>query len=242
MFADSLLDSQSLNRSRRGWATLVSFSLQALAVTCVLTVPLFYTQVLPRLESVSRVISPPIGAPPAQSPAPRRESSGGERSLFTNLQVNAFTIPRQIPITIENGPDQPPPAFPYTGTGAEPGSSTLPDGILGSSGTAAPPIPRRSETAQPPRISLMMEGSLIRRVEPQYPVIAKNMGVQGTVVLAAVISREGTIEQLQVVSGHPLLVQAALRAVREWRYRPYILNDAPVEVDTQITVNFILHK
>jgi protein TonB len=88
----------------------------------------------------------------------------------------------------------------------------------------------------------MMEGSLIRRVEPQYPVIAKNMGVQGTVVLAAVISREGTIEQLQVVRGHPLLVQAALRAVREWRYRPYILNDAPVEVDTQITVNFILHK
>jgi periplasmic protein TonB len=242
MFADSWSDSPSLIRSRRGWATLVSFSVQALAVTCLLIVPLFYTQVLPRLGSVSRVISPPIGAPPAQAAAPQQQSSGGEHALFTNLRMNAFVIPRQIPLAIETGPDQPPPSFPYTGTGAGPGSATIPDGILGSSGTAVPPIPKRSETAHPPRISLMMEGSLIRRVEPQYPVIAKNMGVQGTVVLAAVISREGTIEQLQVVSGHPLLVQAALRAVREWRYRPYILNDAPVEVDTQITVNFILHK
>jgi len=87
-----------------------------------------------------------------------------------------------------------------------------------------------------------MEGSLIYRVEPQYPAVAKAMGIQGQVVLAAVISREGSIEKLQPLSGHPFLVKAALDAVRQWRYRPYILNGEPIEVDTRVTVNFTLNR
>jgi protein TonB len=86
----------------------------------------------------------------------------------------------------------------------------------------------------------MMEGSLIRRVQPVYPVPAKIAHVQGPVVLAAVISKAGGIENLHVLSGHPLLVPAAIDAVKQWRYRPYILNNEPLEVETQITVNFIL--
>jgi len=240
MFADALLDSRGLDRSRRGWATLVSFAVQALAVSCLLIIPLFYTQVMPRLESVSRVILPPIGVPPAQ--APPQQGSSGEHSIFTNLRVSAFMVPRQIPRTIGTGTDEAPPAFPYAGPYVGQGPATVPNGVFRAIGTGPSPIPRRPETAHPPRISVMMEGSLLRRVEPQYPPIAKTAGVQGAVVLAAIISREGTIEQLQVVSGHPLLVQAALRAVREWRYRPYVLNGTPVEVDTQITVNFVLNK
>jgi len=85
-----------------------------------------------------------------------------------------------------------------------------------------------------------MEGNLIHRVQPEYPQLARQARIQGTVVLRAVISREGRIENLQVLSGHPLLVPAALDAVRQWRYRPYSLNDQPVEVETQITVNFTL--
>jgi protein TonB len=85
-----------------------------------------------------------------------------------------------------------------------------------------------------------MEGNLIRRVQPEYPALAKQARIQGTVVLRAVIDREGIIQDLQVISGHPLLVQAALNAVRQWRYRPYYLNDQPVEVETQVTVNFSL--
>ena len=85
-----------------------------------------------------------------------------------------------------------------------------------------------------------MEGNLIHRVQPEYPPLARQARIQGTVVLQAVISREGRIENLQVLSGHPLLVPAALAAVRQWRYRPYSLNDQPVEVETQITVNFTL--
>jgi protein TonB len=90
------------------------------------------------------------------------------------------------------------------------------------------------------RASSLLEGNLIRRVQPVYPPLARNVRVQGAVVLSAVISKDGAIENLQVLSGHPLLVQAAIEAVRQWRYRPYILNSEPVEVETQITVNFTL--
>jgi protein TonB len=86
----------------------------------------------------------------------------------------------------------------------------------------------------------MMEGNLIRRVQPEYPALAKQSRIQGTVMLRAVIDREGMIQDLQVMSGHPLLVQAAINAVRQWRYRPFYLNDQPVEVETQVTVNFTL--
>lgn len=75
---------------------------------------------------------------------------------------------------------------------------------------------------------------------PTYPSLARAARIEGMVVLQAIISKQGTIENLKVVSGHPMLVQAAIDAVREWRYRPYILNNEPVEVETQITVNFSL--
>jgi len=86
----------------------------------------------------------------------------------------------------------------------------------------------------------MSEGSLIHRVQPGYPGPAKIARVQGQVVLAAIISKDGSIENLRVLKGHPLLVGAAVEAVRQWRYRPYILNREPVEVETQVTVNFSL--
>jgi protein TonB len=86
----------------------------------------------------------------------------------------------------------------------------------------------------------MMEGNLIFRVQPDYPSLARQVRVQGQVVLRAVISREGTIENLQVLSGHPMLVRAAVEAVRQWKYRPYLLNGEPVEVETEVKVNFIL--
>ena len=86
----------------------------------------------------------------------------------------------------------------------------------------------------------MLEGSLIRRVQPAYPPLARAARIQGPVVLAAIISKAGVIENLRVLSGHPMLAPAAIDAVSQWRYRPYILNSEPVEVETQITVNFVL--
>jgi protein TonB len=86
----------------------------------------------------------------------------------------------------------------------------------------------------------MMEGNLIYRVQPEYPALARQVRIQGLVVLRAIINRDGAIENLQALSGHPLLVPAALNAVRQWRYRPYVLNGEPVEVETEVKVNFIL--
>jgi protein TonB len=86
----------------------------------------------------------------------------------------------------------------------------------------------------------MMEGNLTLRIQPDYPIIARQARVQGQVVLRAMISREGTIENLQVLSGPPMLVRAAVDAVRQWRYRPYVLNGEPIEVETEVRVNFVL--
>ena len=85
-----------------------------------------------------------------------------------------------------------------------------------------------------------MEANLVHRVQPAYPPLARAARIQGTVVLQAIISKNGTIQNLQVLNGHPMLVRAAIDAVQQWRYRPYFLNGEPVEVETQITVNFIL--
>jgi protein TonB len=104
-----------------------------------------------------------------------------------------------------------------------------------TSNFALPPTPTRQT-----RVSRMMEGNLIQRVQPLYPPLAKQAHIQGRVILRAVISRNGMIENLQVLSGHPMLVQAAIDAVKQWRYRPYSLNGEPVEVETQVTVNFVL--
>jgi protein TonB len=86
----------------------------------------------------------------------------------------------------------------------------------------------------------MDEGDLVHKVLPVYPPLARSARIQGQVLLQALISKQGVIENLKVISGHPMLVPAAKDAVRQWRYRPYVLNNEPVEVETQITVNFTL--
>ena len=95
------------------------------------------------------------------------------------------------------------------------------------------------KVAGPKRIiSRLTEAQLVNRVEPVYPRIAVLTGVQGQVKLHAIIARDGSVQSLNAISGHPLLVRAALEAVEQWRYRPYVLNGEAVEVETFITVNF----
>ena len=101
-------------------------------------------------------------------------------------------------------------------------------------------IPKPTPSAHKTRISVIMEGNLISRVQPKYPLIARQIGLQGTVIVRAIISRDGNIERAVPVSGPPLLAPAAIEAVNQWKYRPYYLNGEPIEVETQITVNFVL--
>jgi protein TonB len=136
--------------------------------------------------------------------------------------------------TTENEVTQAPPVGDWIGPG--PGVDHTIESVLSR------PVPQPIAGVRPPRVSAMMEGNLIHRVEPVYPSIARQVGVQGTVVIRAFISRSGTIERAEVVSGHPMLTHAAYDAVRQWKYRPYYLNGEPVEVETQVTVNFILNR
>lgn len=159
-----------------------------------------------------------------------RTSSGPARPNVLVVSNHGLTFGKALPIVADSGPDLPP-------SGSEIGLG--PD--LGPQIGIGPTILPRPPTPGPsPRTSVVMAGNLIRRVEPQYPAIARQIRLEGTVVLKAVISRDGDIEQLQVTSGPGLLAGAAATAVRQWKYRPYLLNGEPVEVETQITVNFLL--
>ena len=114
-------------------------------------------------------------------------------------------------------------------------------GVIGGIISSTPvPVPKVA-TPQRVRVSQgVSQGLLIHQVKPMYPPLARQARIQGTVVLQALISKDGTITNLHVVSGHPMLAPAAVDAVKQWRYKPYFLNGEPVEVETQITVNFTL--
>jgi protein TonB len=119
-------------------------------------------------------------------------------------------------------------------------------GVPGGDPNAGTPGPARPETLQPQKrrilVGTIQPAMLVRRVEPIYPAIPKQLGRSGRVELRAIISTDGSIESLEVISGDPLFIQSALAAVREWRYRPTVLNGQPVEVDTHITVVYTLSR
>ena len=241
MFADSLLDSPWADRSRRGWTTLASFALQAAAAGVLLLLPLLYTQGLPPLQLMSALVAP--APPPAPPVGPIRNVRQTTSNVASDGRVIApRSVPREI-LHVDESDVLPPVELGGLGVTGGTGNSLARNGVFDSIGresSVVVPPPPPAIAPHPPRVSRMMEGNLVYRVQPQYPQLARQARVQGTVLLHATISREGKIENLQVVSGHPLLVPSALDAVRQWRYRPYVLNNEPVEVETQITVNFTL--
>lgn len=236
---DRTINSSWDERSRRGLTTLTSFGLQAIAVTVLLVLPLLKPQGLPLFRQLSTPVS--WGQPLAAPPTARMHAS--TNSLAPNTPADIiFTTPSRIPKGIPtDGRDAQLPGGP-SGPAIPGSGGSDPNGVpnLFESGTR-PILPVRPPTSVAPfRISHMSEGNLIRRVQPAYPALARSARIQGTVVLQAVISKTGGIENLKVLTGHPMLVPAAIEAVSLWRYRPYILNNEPVEVETQITVNFSL--
>jgi protein TonB len=234
MITDSLCDSSLTHHSRRSWTTLVSFGLQALAVSVLLTLPFLSTQSLPQMS-----FAPHLMVPMRQAEV-QVQTMQEQRRAMASLNTISVVPPSYIPKGIPT-PDDSDAAPPNLSLGNANQSIGDTIGIANSPGDARY-VPRLAPVpaAHALRVSVMMEGNLIHRVQPQYPPIALHTHTQGAVVLRAVISRDGTIQNLKVLSGHPMLVQAAIDAVRQWHYRPYVLNGEPVEVDTQVTVNFVL--
>jgi protein TonB len=236
MFSDSLLDSKP-TPTRRGWSTLLSFIVEAILIALLVLVPLLSGVALPTLKST--IINLPLGSPTAP---PRIAVSHPAHGMTVVTQASTvLRIPHAIPSGIrpERGEPNAPIAPPTFGFGSPAGRPDIPPIFTGNF-VPPPPKPPTPAPAKPLVISHMDPGALVQQVEPAYPELAKIARIQGTVQLAAVIAHDGTISKLRVLSGPPLLVAAAVDAVRQWRYRPYILNGQPVEVETQVSVNFKL--
>jgi protein TonB len=244
MFEDSLLESGGKLRRRSPWATLVSFLIQAALVGVLVLIPLIYTEALPKQQLMGYLIAPPPPPPPPPPPAAAQIVKVAKPTTEIDKgQLKAPTaIPKKIAIIHD---DEPPASGGVVGgvVGGVPGGQAggVIGGVLGSIVSAAPTAVPREATPQRIKVSAgVTQGLLIRRVTPVYPPLAKQARISGSVVLQAVIGKDGSIENLKAVSGHPMLIQSALDAVRQWRYKPYYLNGEPVEVDTQVTVNFTL--
>jgi protein TonB len=235
MFTESLCDSSFDHRSRR-LTRLVSFGLQALAVSVLLALPFLSTKNLPELSFATHLMVPMTQAAVTAGPVQQQEASAATNIVAVHVLAAPDHIPHGVSQTDEN--EAAPPSLNIGNANRE--GSGNPLGVLTSTGdVGSVPILAQAPVSHLV-VSVMMEGNLVHRVQPQYPTIAMETHTQGAVVLHAVISREGDIENLQVISGHPMLVKAAVDAVRQWHYKPYYLNHQPVEVETQITVNFTL--
>jgi len=240
MFESALIESSSGTIRRRPiWTKGLSFVVETLLLGIAVLAPLLYTEALPRhVLNVIEVPSPPPAAAPRQTPvvshaAPRSELNEGKVMLPT-------MIPRRVQ-QIEDRADgvTSSPATVEGVVGSVP--NPVGDRTIASLMHALPALASKNLIPHHLRVSSgVAQGLLVHEVRPQYPSLARSARIQGAVVLQATISKDGTIQNLHLLSGHPLLVHAAEEAVRQWRYRPYLLNNEPVEVDTTIQVNFTL--
>ena len=247
MFSDSVLDF-GVQRKRKFFATTTSFVINILAIIVMLLIPLAFTEQLPKAQLLTFLVAPP--PPPPPPPPAAAQVQKVVRQVQTDLLNNGeLRTPTRIPQKVQMiKEEEAPPPMPATGgvvggvPGGIPGGQT--GGVIGSiiSSTNLAAVPKFVPVV-PQRIRIsagVTKGLLIQRVEPVYPPLAKTARVQGDVVLSAIIDSNGLIKNLQLVSGHPMLVPAAISAVRQWRYKPYLLNGQPVEVETTITVIFTL--
>ena len=248
LFADILLETGGGQRKRRTWATISSFILQCLLIGVLISVPLWFTDSLPTQQLVTFLEAPP--PPPPPPPAAAASAVVKAVKVASEMVNGQLRTPSRIPVRVEMiKEDEAPPAITGGIPGGVPGGipggqlGGVIGGILRSSSTpaAVPKLVTPTPTVQRVRVSQgVTQGMLIYRPEPPYPRLAQQARVQGVVVLRAIIAKDGTIQNLQFVSGHPLLSLAAINAVKQWRYKPYLLNGQPVEVETTVTVNFAL--
>ncbi len=236
MFADSLLESSPHRAHHSAWTKLASITLQSAGLAIALAISLLHIdrlQVTPPPPSI-RMTS--IADQPVQV---RAATAGTAISTAPVLHAEQMIEPSHIPTSIarvvDRGADAAPPA--PSGISCITCRDAAITNIIGAGLGVVPPRPPATRTV---RVSEMQLGEVLRKVVPAYPEYAKRAGVHGTVVLAALVGKDGRVESVDSVSGPPMLVGPAMEAVRQWRYRPYILNHEPVTVQTSITVRFVL--
>ena len=244
MFEDSLIESGGKLKTKRGLTSLVSFALQVVIVGVMVLIPLIFTEALPKAQLMTFLVAPP---PPPPPPPPAAAPVKIVHQVQTDIINGQLRTPTKIPQKVQmiKEDEAPPPVMATTGVvggvpGGVPGGSM--GGVLGSIASAGSNV-ALPKVATPQRVRVssgVQSGLLVRKVQPTYPPLARQARIQGTVVLQAQISKNGDIENLQLISGHPMLAPAAIEAVKQWKYKPYLLNGEPVEVETTVQVNFSL--
>jgi protein TonB len=243
MFDDLVISSAQPKRTNSVWTVALSTIIQFGIVIVMILIPLIYTEALPKQMLTTFLVAPAPPPPPPPPPAAVQRIVKPVARLIHNGQMMAPTvIPKRVEMIKE---EELPPDIGNVGVvGGVPGgiaggsAGGVLGGIIGGAGSGPPPPPKPKA---PLRIGgNVMAASLIRKVDPIYPPIAKTAHISGTVVLHAIIGKDGSVQDLQYVSGPPLLMKSALDAIRQWRYKPTMLNGEPVEVDTTISVVFSL--
>jgi periplasmic protein TonB len=240
-------------KTRKGWTVIVSFLAQLVVIAVAILIPMIYFDALPKSQLTSFLVAPP---PPPPPPPPPAAAPKVVKVIPRQFDAGRLMAPKAVPkeVAMIKEEELPPPSSGGV-VGGVPGgvpggtAGGVIGGIIGSVPTAAPPPPPPPPAAPKPvtpqRIRVggnVQQAKLIRQPKPVYPPLAKQARISGVVKLNAIIGKDGTIQNLTVASGHPLLVPAAMEAVKQWVYQPTLLNGEPVEVVTQIDVNFTLSQ
>jgi len=248
MFEQTFVD--GVGTTNKTWTVLVSFVGQMLLLGIAILIPMIYFDALPRTQLTGFLVAPPPPPPPPPPPAavPVKMVKVIPRQFDAGRLMAPKAVPKDIAMIRED--ELPPPSSGVVGgiAGGVAGGALggVIGGIVGSMPSVAPPPPPPVvKQAAPTRIRVggqVQAANLIKQPKPIYPPLAKQARISGVVRFNALIGKDGTIQNLTLVSGHPLLVPAAQEAVKQWLYKPTLLNGEPVEVATVIDVNFTLNQ
>ena len=237
MFEDSLVESTGRIRTRSKYFAIGSFALQTLLLTALALYPFLHPATLPKQALTMLLTAPPVPTAPANLPQhAATPTMHAQPIMIDNPLAAPILIPEHIAMNANDGP---PPSALDTGFGK---TGSGPDtGLFNTFGTSSPPVVKPAQLKGPVHVSSgVATGQLLAPIQPVYPAIARAARIQGTVVVQAIISKDGKIEQLHVISGPPMLESAATEAIQRARYRPFLLNNEPVAVETTISVVFTM--
>src|SRR3984957_2772622 len=202
MFEDSLIESGGKLKTKRGWTSLISFALEFMIIGVMVLIPLIFTEALPKGQMMFLLVAPP---PPPPPPPPAAAPVHVVKQIQTDIVNGELRTPTKIPKKVEmiKEDEAPPPAMASTGVvggvpGGVPGGSM--GGVIGSVLSSTPTV--APKIAAPTRVRVssgVSSGLLIRKVSPNYPPLARQARIQGTVILQAQISKDGRIENLQLI-------------------------------------------
>ncbi len=243
MFEDMVVSSSNPTRTNKPWTVVLSMVAQIVFLGILILIPLIYTEALPKSMTATLLVAPPPPPPPPPPPVATQivKVKPQVHLMDAGKLVAPKVIPKDVKIIKEEAPDMNAGMQGGVPGGVAGGSmGGVIGGVIGGMGGAPPPPkPTASRIRQGGSVQAAL---LINRVQPVYPPLARQTRIAGTVRLHAIISKQGTVESLEVLSGHPLLVRAAMDAVQQWKYKPTLLNGEPVEVDTTIDVIFSLNQ